>query len=713
MPIVRLKDGTLAVADEGTPERDLQRMGARVLGSGAGRRPNATPREIEVQKRVALHNKGDILPGGDLQRSITQGYLLGLDDQVSAGASALIRGVGSAVKNRSLSRGWDSAKDEYRTQLATERALDAQAENRSPTQSVVGRIAGALTNPIGASTGVKSAVAKYAPSMANALSGSRVAQAVGRVGNSAVGQAIRAGGNQAAAEAVIGNLDRPDRVLPSAVDAYAIGGATGGMFGAGAHAVGKIGQIVADHGGNAASRVAYDKIAAMLNRSQRGTSDLAFTPASAARHIRATDAAGGNAVVADLSPEMQFMYGHLSRKPGNRAAAHAVAQSEVRADLSGQRFEAKLDSYAGDPGMTAYQRLKSVTGARKAQGKLDYAKDGAMDEPLVWSDEINNFMRDAPPVTQSALKNAYTDMLNRREIPGTALDSAEGTFTHIPNLRTLDYVTRSFNNDIGIAMRAGDTSKAQALSAEVKEIKRMLRAANPKYEEIIGRQRDMFEQASSVELGESLIKHLRGSGQNGPEAFLDKIRADNIKPEDLRIGLMDALISLRQKSGNPVATLRALMRSPRQRAVIEEVLGGRKAMNQFDRFMRRELRSSRTDNLTLVRGSPTAPLSQAGDGASAMEGAAGELGLRGVQGAAFGGSAGALGNLARTAVKLRNSASPAAQEQMTRVLGGKGDDLAKGVRSARAFAKRRKFRDARRARLAGKAGAALSTDITE
>lgn len=688
MPVVKLKDGTYARVEGTLSPADMKRLGATPVYVPSSRTSApADAREQDINSRVETRRK---YAGGAFNaatQASQHSYTFGFDDNLASGIQALGAGAKHLVTN-GFKGTLDAAGEEYnRSQEADRRFREAQ-EADSPNASTAGAIAGGMANPIGAETGVGRLATKLAPSFM-----SKVAKAtpgiVSRAANSGIGLGVRAGAIQGGLQAVGDTND--GEYLGNAIEGAGQGAMIGGLTGGLISGAGKVASIVKDRAPESTKRVAYERIAAMLNRGRDDTGNV-LTPQSATSGIRAADRAGNDMVVADLTPESRSANAYLARRPQSEAANEAALRAENREGQAGDRFASQIDTLMtkGKPA-DAFSARNNVNTARKAQGKIDYAAGGSMDTPLKVTVNVDKLFRETPPELDVALKSAYRQMLNRGELPTEV--ATTGSFTDVPNLRTLDYVKRHYDGLIGEAMTAGNRTKAQEMSWQLGQVKKAISDSNPEYADILATQRDAFQRITALEAGDTFIKDM-----SKPQALMEKIKGT--APEhldELKYGIADALANMRDKGKtNPVALLRKFMKSPRQRAVLLEVFGDNKTLNKFDGFLRNELKSGETDRMAQAgKNSITGVLKAQGD--QMDENALVDIGTKTGTGAAFGGVLGAVTGAYRGYKAVKGLLSQGAQDELTRILGGKGVGLAEGVESANKYRVAREVAARRRA----------------
>lgn len=636
-----------------------------------------------------------------LQDNLTHSMTLGLDDVVGGGLEAATEGVYRAVKNKDIG---EVGRTYTNSRTASQQLRDAAREEH-PVASTLGGGVGMVASPMGASTGLRALATRVAPKMVEKAVASKAGKVIGKLGGSSIGLGARAGANQGF---VTGLVD--DGNIEDAGNEALIGGVFGGVGGGVLKAGKTVGRTIADRLPENAKRVAYSKIAQMLERSENSdTPGKPWTPKSVLNEIKATDKGGGDAVVADLTPEGQAWASHLA-KQGTTASNRLVNDSADRMAGAPDRFNARVRQQLGITKNTpdAYDSVKGIKQARKQAGAEMYTDD-VMDKQLVWNDKLDDYM--TRPTVLKALPRARDKVLDDGKDPtALAFDDVEGGMRSVPSMRSIQHVIGTLDDDIGEAVRAGRMTDAKRLSGMSRSIKDEIASLNPEFAQANAMQRDMFQQQESVELGAKVLDHLR-TGK--AREVLDMVRDPKIKPDDLKTGFADALLHLREKgTGDPVKALRRMMRSDDQRKVLARMFGSNRALNEFERFMRREVRSMDTDAaVSAGRALPKDLLKEPGDGGAGA--AAMDLAKSVGTGMAFGGPLGAAARGTRSVGMWDKTISRHAKEQLADVLGGKGEGLQKGVQRSAAYKRILARRDARAAVLAGKAPGTVVTGYSE
>lgn len=690
MPLVTLPNGEIVnVDDKATPEVIARLKAAHPATRGgnapAMSQPKLSDEEREVQKRVAFTTKNDHI-GAGLQRKIMKGITASFMDEILGGVGAATQGVYRAVKHRDI----HEIGKEYRISRDTERALQDQSNGIGGTAA---ELVGTLMNPIGDGAAALKAL-KFAPRLVKA------GQAIDHA--PALAKALLAGGNQGAVNALGSAKDSSD-LLGTAMQGYGAGAMGGAAFGGAAHGIRRAGQILADRGTKAAERTAYTRIAHMLENG-------GVTPKRAERELSVTKARGGDGMVMDLTPGLRAQAGAISRRPNVPLSNEMIARGESRIDARPDLFEQQVRSaIKPSTGQDADALKAGIKADQKAHGAASY--DQVLNKNFVWNDDLEKFVREAPPVTQQTMKDAVKLVMNERVDPtslGIKFNKAgDVQFDKVPSMRVFDYMKRAFDHNIGQALRSGDKNTARILSGELGALKDGIAKSNPEYGQVLAKQRDFFQKTQAVETGLSVVKRLRRE----PKVVLNELRSlDPTMQDDARTGIVEAIIGMRSTNADPVKFMRSVMRTPHQRKVLEFAFNGKGNLARFERWMNREVRATRSDVLTAPgRQSETARFDMADE---SLKGNVGGVFMDAMRGFAFGGPAGMTAAGVRKLHDLRTGTGEAAMNEMAKILMSDGSNLKKGLSAAKKYASTRKRSNAKAAVAAAKVGQQLFTDYS-
>ncbi len=699
MPITQMPNGKYVDVPDAITPQGLQRIQQQNTPSRAERVAAGQPRAPSAQDAInARADKFEKMGAGHgAVDSFISGITGGFSDRLGAAVSAGTKGVYRAVRDGDVGQ----IGDTYNEELGTQRELQRRYEEAHPVASTVGEIAGAVASPVGTGASALAGAGRLAGKAGISGAERVLAKGAAKLSTaSPIVQGVAAGGVQGALNAA-GHTENAADIPGAAVEGAGIGALTGGALGAVTHGAARGVQILRDRTPANAERTAYSRVAQMLSN---GGTDAK----KVASEISATDAAGGDAMVQDMTPGLRAQAGAISRKPGVPASNELIERGDQRIQDRRARFGEQVRQNADVPaaGSDALARGDQIQAGRDAAGKSDYAKGGVMDTSITPTPELQTYLRNAPDEVQSALKNGYREMLLRDETPADFV-GPDGVFTHIPNLRTFDYVKRGFDTQIGQALKSGDRAGAQGLSYQLDKLKGVLADANPNdagYKQILATQRDAFQKQNALDIGSGVLKRV---GSEPRQVMRDLKELEPHQVDDARVGIIDALINSDNKA-DPVAYFRGLMRNDNQRKVMEFAFGGQDKLAGFEKWVGREVRATRADVLTAPgRQSETARFQLANE---ENESGVGSVLSNAMRGYAFGGAIGAGSGVVRTLQNIATGTTKLGQEEIAKILLSKGENLVKGTEAAQAFQKARRAGNVNRARTMSKAGQQIYTD---
>lgn len=578
MSLQRMPNGQYVEIAPGTPPEVVARIRAqypaRLRTAAPAGRPE-TPvsasearirREVAERQRTSGRRSGIPLIDNTVGRitrplatatdNAVHGMSFGLDDVLEGGVAA----ASAALQGR-------DAGQAYRETREVRRRIRDQNDEETPVSGGIGTVVGLVGAPVRSVLGLGArGVTAVAPRAAPMLA--RAARATaGPIGTGAVQGATQAGlMTLADTDGDVG------RAAQSAIGGGIAGGAGGAVVG---HLAPGIARAFRDRRPGQAERVAYDKIASMLSR---GRDDVGqpLTPGSARAEITDATNRGTPTTLGDLTPEMSGLRGELVRRTELPSAGDVAAQAEQRLATAADRFDdqirgrVRLTSGSGDDALKTSARIED---ARKAQGAADYAKGGAMDRPLAPTPEIRSAIRTPTPDMREALKLAQRAFAN---------DPAMGPFfvkvrvgdemVDVPTTRAFDEIKKAFDDLIEDGIKYAPDGRvivsnaSRAASKQIRALKDQVAKSNPEYAELVGRQRDAFERLESLNAGRTFLDRIRKQPR---EVLADLTARDAKNVDEVRTGLIDALLAMRNSNNSPIKLLRSWERNPQQRAVLE------------------------------------------------------------------------------------------------------------------------------------------------
>tara|TARA_R110001599_G_scaffold77724_1_gene211782 strand:- start:24922 stop:27102 length:2181 start_codon:yes stop_codon:yes gene_type:complete len=361
------------------------------------------------------------------------------------------------------------------------RAAQAAVADRRPGQAFAGQLGMgvAATLPLAA----LGTLGRGASLLRTALTG-------GAVG--ATGGAIEGGVSG------YGSGETPDERSTNALQRAILGGALGGPLGALAPVAGAgISRLLAMRPGQQVSKAAEE--AAASPEAMRGAAQLGGMQSTLAAPTLPTSLAeastpyrrGLDASMSVPNPAIDPTMGLL-----NRYASEASG-----------RLKGTLDELLGEPsGVRLQQRdLMRDTAERRAE-----AYDAAYQSPIDYSGEAGEQLQSLiATVDDDIIKRANTLMAregNRSAQMRVTLDEAGNItgFESLPDVRQIDYITRTLQGRASAAIRAGEAEDVTTLTQQTRRIRQALdemvpeyRAARSQAAEIIG-QREAFEAGYDV-----------------------------------------------------------------------------------------------------------------------------------------------------------------------------------------------------------------------
>jgi hypothetical protein len=668
MPIVKV-DGKIQ-------EYDDSRRARRERGEPRKKEETITDRLAQGAIRAATA----FAPG--LNPAFQQGALSNFADEISGG----VGGVATALTGGSFSEGYTRTRN-------ARRQADRIYQEAMPYDAAAMELAGAVASPIGRTGTTARVASRIAPNAVRVGSASRVGQALAR---SPVAQAAAIGAKQGALNAA-GAADELEDVPGSLALGGALGGVLGGAAGAAAQGVRRGVQTLRDRGAGAADRVAYSKINQRLDNGD-------YTPESAADEIATRNAAGNDMRTMDLTPSTRADAAYYARQPNNRGSntLQNLGSSRMSNRANRVRGEIEEGGYSSRLGTEADETINDIVNAQRAQGKIDYAEGGPLDQRVKWSNDLDTFFANPTDDTLSVVQRARNEITNRRGAdlkPGNPDDHIynnkdTGELTIVPTWRTFDQIGRAYRGAINESMDAGrSTSMTQRLQQEYSTFKRLFEEANQNepYVKILADQRTAFERQEAVRLGEKLLAL-------EPRKALRQISTFKEHQQDeARTGILSYLVSLK---GNSLGKLQGMLQNDRQRKLLGFALGGGKNLAKFEQFVQAEMKSALADANVAGRQSITSAVDLAG---KADEGGdLAELMSSGLRGAAFGGPVGGATGITRVLERLRHTMSQPAQEAYSRILAGTGEDIPAGVSLAKAYEAARQRSNMKAAQTAGR-----------
>jgi hypothetical protein len=299
---------------------------------------------------------------------------------------------------------------------------------------------------------------------------------------------------------------------------------------------------------------------------------------------QALQRAGSTSMLADAGPATQQLL-DVSIASGGRAPRVAGEALEGRLIDSGARMTQVLDDVLGSPEGTNALRsaIREETALpRQATYRSAYA------QPINYAGRrgrhLENLMRRVP---QSAISQANNLMriegFQSQQILADIADDGSVTFTRLPDVRQLDYITRALG-DVASAQNAqgvlgGTTQLGRATENLSRDIRRTLRNEVPEYGVALDTAADAISRSKAVDLGASIFNPsttrevLRDGLRGASKAEKDAARAGFRSAFDERLANVKAVASDPNTDIREFQQIANQLRSRAMRDNMETLLG--------------------------------------------------------------------------------------------------------------------------------------------
>lgn len=446
-------------------------------------------------------------------------------------------------------------------------------------------------------------VAGFAP-LALATAGGG-APAAGSLVMRAIPEAIAQGGLQGAVASVGSNDSRMGNVVTGAE----FGGATGAAgqalrpVVAGAKALGSAAQTV-----GSAAKTAYNGRTA-----QELWQDIVQKTGKTPEELKSLLEAGKISTIADIGGD--------SVQGLTRAVAKTGVGKDIISDaLEGRSMDAvkrvsdelsknvsHVDTYFGN--------LDDVATARQKVAAPLY-QEAYKANPSVQSKTVDRILD--TPAGRSALKSAVSKMQNDRSLVGIpdaelgeqarlAGIKSEGGVAPGLNLRTLDYVKRSLDDQIGEAQRAGQRDNARILTGLKGDLVKSLDEADVTAKagpNSLKPEGGAYKQARQVFSDHSRLIEAQEAGRDFASQTPEQLRMalKDMAPdqkEAFRIGVREGLQNTVNKTADGADPAKRIFGNTQKRAQLQEVFDNPENFKAFEARMNEEIRAAGTKQRVL------------------------------------------------------------------------------------------------------------------
>lgn len=225
----------------------------------------------------------------------------------------------------------------------------------------------------------------------------------------------------------------------------------------------------------------------------------------------AIERAGGKAMLADAGPAAQNLLDTAVQTSGKSARIVRDAVDE-RAALSAREMQGALDSTLGNPegqgGLTRAIREGTADARQEAYSKayaapIDYAEGrGRL---------LEGFLKRVPGKAVARAKELMRlEGVESAQIMAEIADDGSVTFSRLPDVRQIDYITRALNDVAdaadGQGKLGGTTALGRAYGDLSKNIRKTLKEVVPEYGQALDVASDAIGQRKAVDLGYDLLK---------------------------------------------------------------------------------------------------------------------------------------------------------------------------------------------------------------
>tara|TARA_R110001599_G_scaffold348160_1_gene575128 strand:- start:41 stop:2389 length:2349 start_codon:yes stop_codon:yes gene_type:complete len=309
----------------------------------------------------------------------------------------------------------------------------------------------------------------------------------------------------------------------------------------------------------------------------------------------ALDRAGSSSMLADAGPSTGGLL-DVSVTSGGKSPRFVREAVESRAEKAGEDMTTVLDNLLGKPkGASTTQkgiRLETVVDRdkiyREAYSKpIDYSGSGGKN--------IQNFFNRIP---SSAIK-AANDLMKLEgkeslQILAEIAENGKVTFTRLPDVRQLDYITRALNQ-VGDQQNAtgklgGSTPVGRATKNLSRSIRNALRKEVPEYADALDKAADTIQRIEAVEAGYSILNS--GTTRETVRDAITNLSPVQLKEarQGLRSAIDDTLAKVNAVASDANVEIREFqklannLRSRASREKISLLIGEKNASNLYKKL---------------------------------------------------------------------------------------------------------------------------------
>lgn len=395
-------------------------------------------------------------------------------------------------------------------------------------------------------------------------------------GATSLGQATRMAAKQGGISGFIGGVGASDGPTEERLASGGIGAAGGAALGAALPVAGRvIGQTyrgVRNLAGKGPSGVAPKLIAEALEAD-------GLTPRAAGEIVDAAQARGVPLALSDVGDNVRGMAASVGRQPG-------PSRTIVR-DMAVGRQEAQADRLVGavtrDLGPVANIRETGEQLIQQARTTAAPLYEAAYARPAPVNKALDTLL-DRPSMRQAmnrAAKIAAEEGRDPRALGFDLNDLGEVAYVRKPSWQTLDYIKRGLDDVI--------ESSRDAVTGRLK-LDEGLRAVNNTQRQfltVLDRLNPDYAAARAAYAGPAKLRTAMEKGKKALTRPADEIAAmtrdlTEAEAEQFRLGIRAAMVDMIENKGDYADKVNALVGTPKKRAVLNRLFGGR---GDFDRFL--------------------------------------------------------------------------------------------------------------------------------
>lgn len=477
-----------------------------------------------------------------------QGITLGASDEIAGLGGA----IGSALRLENPIQG-------YKDQRDTERFRIEQAREREGLLGTATEIGSSLLIP---GLGARGALG----------TGARAA--------------IKTGAKVGATSGAIGGFNYGEGVQGSASGAL-IGAGAGGLAGGALVGAGKAVSALTKPTVNAFRRAAGKDPNVAINQVRNALTADGNTARTAGDKIAKAQSRGVPMALADTGENARQVAASVARQRGP-ARSLTVAKIGERQAEQMERISAAVRRDLG-PTANIRELGDEIIKKARAESKPFYDKFEANPGAGALANKLENLF--ARPSMQKALKNAYKNALEEGVDPNTVgfdLDAAgEVLITETPSWKTLDAVKRGLDdviekkrNDFGkLDLKTGADRAAEATRVRFRAA---MKKANPDYAEALDAYSGNASMKRALEKGAKALN----KSPDDINSMLKNMSA--VDKEMYRTGVRKAIVDMIGTKGDFGDKVNNLIGTPKSRAVLTRVFGGKRGYDNFIKSLREE-----------------------------------------------------------------------------------------------------------------------------